>query len=62
MFLKKFWHKFTDKHKYREQKILKKFKDDFEPYINSVQKKIDSKKCALKIINLGAFASVKKCV
>ncbi len=44
MFLKKFWHKFTDKHKYREQKILKKFKDDFEPYINSVQKKIDSKK------------------
>ena len=44
MFLKKYWYKFADNHKYQEHKRLKKFKNELEPYINGVQRKIETKK------------------
>ena len=51
MFLKKYWHKITNKQRYQDLKNIERveesrkvFQKQFEPYINSVQKKINSKK------------------
>ena len=51
MFLKKYWYKITNKQKYQNLKNVERieeskkfFQKKFEPYINSIQKKINSKK------------------
>jgi ADP-heptose:LPS heptosyltransferase len=51
MFLKKYWYKITNKQKHQDLKNIERaeesrkvFQKQFEPYIDSIQKKINSKK------------------